>query len=670
MPLSERMLSSISKPELVARIALACVLLAAAVQFVQYTTFIWPILPIMRLWSSPDAQYRLQLPDIPYDALRAADATLPRDASILLITSGRDVQQNEYRIFHRALYFLAPRPVWWLTPHAPDGTWKSRWWISAPLDPGSIRRIAAEKQVSYVLAYGLAQPISVGREIADLGDSHLLQLDQRQPLLSFQPGRPTSPSTSWPIRVLLALAAAQALGYSVLLVVARIGYRAHGVEAAALAWAFGVGLISLAMLWLQSMGISLDGQVMLLTSLVLGGLVWRGMQASLRSRLRSAKDLGIRSQRWFAELPLSAKRMLISPGITRRLLLPFILLSFLTLQITYIALGAVGRPLDIWDSWVTWGMKARIIFLDGSISSPVYADLSRAITHLDYPLLVPLIEAWLYNWLGTPDDRLVGLVAIPFYLALAGVCYSASRRWGATRRLGLVVAIAVASIPEITVLSSTVFADVPLALFATIAAIFLIEWLEHGRPGALVVAATAAGLMPWTKREGIILLGALCLATLIVSRGTRRAWFGVGALLLAAVCLSGPWWMFVRWNGIANVDFLPLTMATFQANLGRAPRIAQIELASLLSADWGFAWPIAALVGLVGRRSVPRMPGSAARRAADLLPTTALLYLGLMSPTYIFSAFVPYEGHVLSSAYRLIAHVAPLPVLWIAYRAS
>src|SRR6266487_2561298 len=157
MSLSGRVLSAISRPELVARIALACVLLAAAAQFVKYTTLIWPILPVMWLWSSPDAQYRMQLPDIPYDALRAADATLPRDASILLITSGRDVQQSEYRIFHRALYFLAPRPVWWLTPRAPDGTWKSRWWISAPIDAESIRRIAAEKQVSYVLAYGLAQ---------------------------------------------------------------------------------------------------------------------------------------------------------------------------------------------------------------------------------------------------------------------------------------------------------------------------------------------------------------------------------------------------------------------------------------------------------------------------------------------------------------------------------
>jgi hypothetical protein len=39
-----------------------------------------------------------------------------------------------------------------------------------------------------------------------------------------------------------------------------------------------------------------------------------------------------------------------------------------------------------------------------------------------------------------------------------------------------------------------------------------------------------------------------------------------------------------------------------------------------------------------------------------------------MSFAYVFSDFVPFQQHVVSSVDRLLAHVAPLLVLWIAYR--
>jgi len=136
-------------------------------------------------------------------------------------------------------------------------------------------------------------------------------------------------------------------------------------------------------------------------------------------------------------------------------LLLLLLLVFFALQIVFVAIMTAGRPLDSWDSWVTWGMKARTIFLDGRISPAVYADPSRAVTHLDYPLLVPLIEAWLFGWLGAPDDRLAGVVSILFYLALLGIGYSAVRRRAATCRLALSVSVVLASIPQVALLRAS-----------------------------------------------------------------------------------------------------------------------------------------------------------------------------------------------------------------------
>ena len=40
--------------------------------------------------------------------MRAADAVLPGQATVLLVTSGQNVRHLEYPTFHRALYLLAP----------------------------------------------------------------------------------------------------------------------------------------------------------------------------------------------------------------------------------------------------------------------------------------------------------------------------------------------------------------------------------------------------------------------------------------------------------------------------------------------------------------------------------------------------------------------------------
>jgi hypothetical protein len=40
-----------------------------------------------------------------------------------------------------------------------------------------------------------------------------------------------------------------------------------------------------------------------------------------------------------------------------------------------------------------------------------------------------------------------------------------------------------------------------------------------------------------------------------------------------------------------------------------------------------------------------------------------------MGASYVFSDFVPYPQHVISSFHRIAAHVVSLPVLWMAGRA-
>ncbi|HEX8221054.1 MAG TPA: hypothetical protein VF914_17820 [Chloroflexia bacterium] len=695
-------------------------MLAAALGLPNRVTLVANTLPVVRLLLQPDEQYRLHLGEVPYDLLRAADAALPRDATVLLVTPGRDTGTLEYITYHRALYFLAPRPVWWAAPTATDGTWKSRWWVSTPLTSEALRAVAAEKGASYMLVFGVPEVLPFGRPVLVVGDGYLSHLDA-------QPPGPPPPATStyasplWPLGILMAVAVPLLLGGLVLRLAARLGYRAVGVEALSLAWSLGAGLLTLLMLYLNALGLNLAWHMA--AGVAVGALALLPVGRAMFSRWRTARAdsrpvwVGTGNKRGAHFGGPSSRVRSYLAGVVQCLVL-----ALLALQAVLVAIPALGRPLDVWDSWVNWGVKSRAIFLEGHISPAVYADPSRAVTHLDYPLLVPLLQSWFYGWVGAPDDRIAGVASVLFYLALLGICYAAVRARAGSRLLALATATTVGTVSHVAGLASIVFAEMPLAVFATVTGVYLLKWLHGGTYGALLISAVGAGLLCWTKRDGVLFLAALLPAAVLVGWRQRRAWQGVGALAVGALLVSGPWYAFAAANSLPTPDFQPASLGTLAANLGRWSTIVELEWNSLTSQSWSYIWPLAALVGLVywvagwrrGRgdalpmnwragkwRSLLRRLGhmgvvsegdfatsqpvasatglsEPAERFhsprhrdawAALVPITAVLHIVLSGGVYFFSAFVPLEQHVLASIDRLLVQVAPLVVLWVDFLA-
>jgi hypothetical protein len=176
----------------------------------------------------------------------------------------------------------------------------------------------------------------------------------------------------------------------------------------------------------------------------------------------------------------------------------------------------------------------------------------------------------------------------------------------------------------------------------------------------LIVAAGAVGLLPWTKQEGAVVLATLTLATLIVARGRRAAWLAAAAMCGAALLVSGPWYALIALHGRNGPQFDAVSVALLIANLDRLPSIGWQTLTTLLNPAGGWLWPAAGIFVLIGR------PAGAAAHPSAILPLTGALYITAMACVYFFSA---YQQHIASSLPRLIAHVAALPLLWIAYHA-
>ena len=652
--------------------ALVVILLAGVAQLPhQWRMFVQPALPIVRLWADADAQHRLQYADVSYDLLRAVEAAVPADATVLLVTSGDDVRGHEYRTFHRALYVLAPRPVWWQSPAPPDDTWESKWWISAPLDAAHVLSTAADHGADYVLIAADADLDLPGRRLLESSDGVLVQLDAGQPAPSGHPLASFQATGGWPLPLAGALLVIWAIGDALLALAARLNRQPPaGVQKLALTWILGSGLCSLALLSLDRLGLTLSQAAGILAALAAGWIAWRAWTGWRRHRepvdesrrARSAPPGG------FAQTGPSSEKQPIN---RRRAVVAGVLVAVIGVQLLLAGVLAIGQPLAGWDSWTSWGMRARTIFLENGIAPAVYADPSRAVTRPGYPLLTPLLQAWLYRWLGAADDRLAGLVLWLFFAALVGLVYGALLRRSRDRVWALLAGAAAASIPWLVTLSGLAYVDGALAALALAAAAMLIDWLDDGQPGALLLAIIAFALMPWAKEDGLVIALVLLLAAVVICppwRG-RRGWVAALAGGCAALVVAAGWKLVTAGSPPAGA-FPPLTAATLQANLGRIPTIWQIVRENLMSVDFALIWPVALIFGL-STLALPAVQRRAAWRTnASILPLATALYLCLMAAIYLFSSFQPYYQHVLSSYFRLASQVAPLAVLWIAYTGS
>ena len=120
---------------------------------------------------------------------------------------------------------------------------------------------------------------------------------------------------------------------------------------------------------------------------------------------------------------------------------------------------------------------------------------------LGYPPAIPLLESWLYRWLGAADDRLVGTLFVLTWLALGTFVYGFFRRRGQTILTSMLVTAAALSLGHVTGLTAAAFTDLWLVVLSAVSAAFLLEWLESGRSRYLLISAVSAGSQAASDRR-------------------------------------------------------------------------------------------------------------------------------------------------------------------------
>jgi hypothetical protein len=314
------------------------------------------------------------------------------------------------------------------------------------------------------------------------------------------------------------------------------------------------------------------------------------------------------------ERPVLRLRLPSLPGV-----ISLVLLTALFLR-AWPVFGA--KPLNDYDGWAEWGMKAKALTLLGWADPHLFASRQIVPLNLDYPLLLPSLESIAARAMGSFDSRLIHLQFLLF--AVAGLwALHALLRPRAPAWLVWPVLVAIAVAPGLHQQLLTAFADLPLALFVAAGGVAAARWLERPSPSLLALVSLQFAAATLTKKEGTIFVAAAYVALLVVS----RRWRPLAVSVLAVALLQAPWQVWLRVHHVRAATSFSWQLLHHP---GIAPLIARAILASVFSFN---AWPLL-LVGF----SVAALAAAGTRLATFSL-LWVFLSLGGIEAIYLTSSY-------------------------------
>jgi hypothetical protein len=326
-------------------------------------------------------------------------------------------------------------------------------------------------------------------------------------------------------------------------------------------------------------------------------------------------------------------------------------IGLFVLFVTVGLLSALRMPLDEWDAWSIWARKAQMLTLYDSLASGFWTGSSYSWIHLDYPLQLPVWEAIHFRAGGAFETqallRHVWLLLGAFIWAVAYLFRGQVRPivWAP---LLLLVAVT----PGIWDQLLTGYADVPMAIFASLGAISLALWLSEEDGRSLALAAVMLAAAANTKNEGLMAAVALLLVAGAIAwrrkLGVRHFLYATGVVVAAIL----PWRIWSAAHDIKGDLPVSKTITDPGYLFDRADRIwPSVETIATELANqgrWLYLLPLAALMVAAALIS-----GFGRRVAAFYLASFFLVWAGLVWSYWISPN--PLDWHLGTSASRVVS---------------
>jgi hypothetical protein len=209
------------------------------------------------------------------------------------------------------------------------------------------------------------------------------------------------------------------------------------------------------------------------------------------------------------------------------------------------------QPLNSWDAWAKWTMKARAIVLLGGLDTSVFANHAYQPLVLDYPMLIPGLEAMDFRFMGRLDTM---VIHVQFWLLLVGFLVAAYEllRDRVPQSLLWPSLLLVGTAPALAENLTSAYGDAPVAFFFALAAIAGWRYLVTGERRSVWFMGLIAGAAVATKPEGSPFVLGLFLLLVVFSLARRRSL--VPLVWPAVWCLVSivPWRIWISDHGIRS----------------------------------------------------------------------------------------------------------------------
>lgn len=281
----------------------------------------------------------------------------------------------------------------------------------------------------------------------------------------------------------------------------------------------------------------------------------------------------------------------------------------------YIALLAIGYavlivgkdalldPLHELDGYAIWQLKAKVLELSPLNPKPAYfSDVTKAYSHLRYPLLWPMLSAGARRAEGSGNETSGKAPALLLFVSAAILVWSAVRRYRGKIPAALATALFAATPQALRFLGSGT-AEMAITCFWMGAIFFLIRWRETGRMTFVLAIALCCAALAMTKNEALPMALITALAVALCNTHWKRNLPAAAICLIAIAVVTVPW---LKWaSTLPNLDedyASRLTLAGLRDHLHILPAaiLGLLDRVGMVK-DWGLFWYLLAALLMLWR---------------------------------------------------------------------
>ena len=443
---------------------------------------------------------------------------------------------------------------------------------------------------------------------------------------------------------------------------------------------YGLGILAISIMQLYAMFIRLPLNkinILLFLSPFIFVKLYYSFKSGIAKKIRARNNFKIKD--FFVERKKLFKKISVAE---------WLFIIFMILLCFIMSFVCLLMPMYTYDSRATWGLKAKIFFHKQTIFTDDFLDPYRYHYNTPYPILIPLVENFFYNMLGSVDDYLVKIIFVLFYIVLLFFLYITQKKYFFTTRLhSLIFTSVFVSLPLLFVILNgsvpSAYVDFPLTCFFTLTMVYLFNYMQSHNIKHIIIASLFSCCCLFSKNEGLPLF--LISIVIFIIDGFIGKYLinkkNIEALLIyisLPILILLPWFMIRSKLPTLNYNNpLPfLTLENFIVGFSRLGVIMKLTLWSMFLnfRSWGIMWVIIIIATVLNYRKDKRAYNS--RVELYLLIIPIIYYFSIITPIYMFytSNVHPIEIEFGSFAEggasfeRLSLHVLPLLILFVSLR--